>query len=111
MEMDADAVKNEKRTVYLMVVSATIVPLKSKGFKVESAPDESIKDKPAAALKVTGPDGKDFTLYFDKESGLPVRMKAKVIGFNGEEYLQESTFSDYKDFGRHQEGHEGHNQA
>ena len=37
MEMDQDAVKNEKRTVYLMVVPATILPLKSKGFKVESA--------------------------------------------------------------------------
>ncbi len=99
MDMDPDAVKNEKRTVYLMVVPATIVPLKSKSFKVESAPDESIKGKPAAVLKVTGPDGKDFTLSFDKESGLPVHLVAKVIGFNGEEYLQDSTFSDYKDFG------------
>jgi hypothetical protein len=46
-----------------------------------------------------GPDGKDFTLYFDKESGLPVRLVAKVIGWRGEEYVQDSTFSDYKDFG------------
>ncbi len=99
MDMDPDAVKNEKRTVYLIVVPARIVPLKSKSFKVESAPDESIKGKPAATLKVTGPDGKDFTLYFDKESGLPVRLVAKVIGWTGEEYLQASTFSDYKDFG------------
>ncbi len=99
MEMDADAVKNEKRNVYLMVVPATIVPLRSKSFKVESAPDESIKGKPAAALKVTGPDGKDFTLYFDKESGLPVRLVAKVIGWTGEEYEQDSAFNIYKDFG------------
>ena len=99
MDMDPDAIKNEKRTVYLMVVPATILPLKSKSFKVESAPDESIKGKPAAVLKVTGPDGKDFTLYFDKASGLPVRLVAKVIGWNGEEFVQDSTFSDYKDFG------------
>ncbi len=99
MDMDPDAVKNEKRTVYLMVVPATIVPLKSKGFKVESAPDETVKGKPAAVLKVTGPDGKDFTLYFDKASGLPVRLLAKVIGWNGEEFVQDSTYSDYKDFG------------
>ena len=99
MDMDPDAIKNEKRTVYLMVVPVTIVPLKSKGFKVESSPDESVKGKPAAVLKVTGPDGKDFTLYFDKESGLPVRLVAKVTGWRGEEYVQDSTFSDYKDFG------------
>ena len=99
MDMDPDAIKNEKRTVYLMVVPVTIVPLKSKGFKVETAADESVKGKSAAVLKVTGPDGKDFTLYFDKDSGLPVRLVAKVTGWRGEEYVQDSTFSDYKDFG------------
>jgi hypothetical protein len=99
MDMDPDAVKNEKRTVYLMVVPVTIVPLKSKGFKVESAADESVNGKSTAVLKVNGPDGKDFTLHFDKETGLPVRLVAKVIGWQGEEYIQDSTFSDYKDFG------------
>ncbi len=38
-------------------------------------------------------------LYFDKESGLPVRLVAKVTGWMGEEYTQETTLSDYKDFG------------
>lgn len=99
MEMDADAVKNEKRTVYLMVAPATIMPLKSKDFKVEPVADEAVKGKPAAALKVTGPDGKDFTLYFDKESGLPVRMVAKVIDWMGQEYVQDVTYSEFKDFG------------
>ncbi len=96
MDMDEDAVKNEKRTIYLSVAPATIVPLKSKDFKVTAAPDEKVGDKPAAVLKVTGPDGKDFTLSFDKESGLPVRMVAKVAGWMGEEYVQDTTFSDFK---------------
>ncbi len=99
MEMEPDAVKNEKRIVYLMVVPVTIVPLKSKDFKVETAADEVVKGKPAAALKVTGPDGKDFTLYFDKESGLPVRMVAKVTGWMGDEFVQDVSYGDYKDFG------------
>ena len=73
MEMDQDAVKNEKRSVYLWSSPTTILPLKGKGFKVESAPDEKVGGKPAAGIKGTGPDGKDFTLYFDKDSGLPVR--------------------------------------
>ena len=47
---------------------------------------------------MTGPDGKDFTLYFDKESGLPVKLVAKVVGFRGDEYTQETTYRDYKDF-------------
>src|SRR5262249_18023233 len=64
----------------------------------ESATDEKVGDKPASGLKVTGPDGKDFTLFLDKESGLPVKTVAKVRGFQGEEFTQEALYSDYKDF-------------
>ena len=79
--MDEDGVANEKRTIYLAVVPATLVPLKGKEFKIEPAGEEKVGDKPAVAIKVTGPDGKDFKLFFDKESGLPVRLEAKVVGF------------------------------
>src|SRR5438105_3696675 len=40
MEFDVNAVAVEKRNLYLQVVAVTIVPLKGKGFKVESAADE-----------------------------------------------------------------------
>jgi hypothetical protein len=98
MDLDGDALANEKRQVYLQVVPSLLVPLKGKGFKLESASEEKVGDKPAAVIKVTGPEGKDFTLYFDKESGLPVKLVAKVIGFGGEEFTQETTYKDYKDF-------------
>jgi hypothetical protein len=97
-ELDADTIANEKRSMYLQVATALLVPLKGKGFKIESAADEKVGDKPASVVKATGPDGKDFTLYFDKESGLTVKLVAKVIGFQGEEFTQESKYSDYKDF-------------
>jgi hypothetical protein len=97
-EMDKDAVANEKRTVYLQVVPNMVLPLIGKSFKVESAAEEKVGEKPAAVLKVTGPDGKDFNLYFDKDNGLPVKLVAKVRGFQGEEFTQETTFADYKDF-------------
>ena len=99
MALDKDALANEKRTLYLNVVPMTILPLKGKGFKVEAAGEEKVADKPAAVLKVTPPDGKDFKLYFDKESGLPVKLVAKVVGFMGEEFTQETTYADYKEMG------------
>ncbi len=99
MEMDDDGLANEKRSVYIEIVPTTLVPLKGKGFKLEAAAEGKVGDKPAAAIKVTGPDKKDFTIYFDKESGLPVKMTATMVGFNGEEYAQETTYKDYKDFG------------
>jgi hypothetical protein len=98
MELEKDALANEKRTVYLLVVPVTLLPLKDKGFKVEAAAADKAGDKPAVALKVTGPDGKDFTLAFDRESGLPVKMVAKVLDFMGNEFTQETTYGEYKDF-------------
>jgi hypothetical protein len=99
MELDDDQVAREKRTLYLQMVPVLLVPLKGPGFKVESAAEEKVGDRPASVLKVTGPDGKDFTISFDKESGLPVKTVATVPGFQGEDFTQESTFADYKDFG------------
>jgi hypothetical protein len=97
-EMEGDFLTNSKRNVYLEVLPATLVALKGKGYKLEAVDEQKVDDKPAAGIKVTCSDGKDFTLYFDKESGLPVKLVAKVAGFQGDEHTQETTFKDYKDF-------------
>jgi hypothetical protein len=97
-KLEDDALNNQKRTVYLAVVPVTVVPLKGEGFKVDSAAEEKVDGKPAVAVKVAGPDGKDFQLYFDKESGLPVKLTATVAGRQGGESKQETTFSNYKEF-------------
>jgi hypothetical protein len=97
-EMEEDGVANQKRNVYLLVAPVTVIPLKGKGFRLEAAGEEKVDGKPAAGVKVTAPDGKDFTLYFDKESGLPVKLVARVVGFQGNEFTQETTYKDYKDF-------------
>jgi len=98
-ELEGDALVNEKQRINMQAIPTTLVQLKGKGFKVESAAEEKIGDKPAVGIKVTGPEGKDFKLYFDKESGLPVKTVATVAGFGGgEEFTQETTFSDYKEF-------------
>jgi hypothetical protein len=99
MKLDKDAIANEKRTLYLQIIPATLLPLKGKGFKVESAGDQKVNGQPAVGVKVTGPDGKDFKLYFDKKTGVPVKLVAKVIGFMGDEFTQETTYGSYKDFG------------
>ena len=97
-DLEGDLLASEKRGIYLHVIPITLMPLRGKGFKVEAAGEEKVGDKPAAILKITGPDGKDFTLSFDKESGLPVKQVARVVGFQGQEHNQETTFADYKEF-------------
>jgi hypothetical protein len=98
LDLDANAVNNEKRTIYLQTIPVTIVALRTKDFKVETGGEESVNGKPAVILKVTGPDGKDFTLSFDKESGLPAKLKARVPGFQGDEFNQETVYTDFTDY-------------
>jgi zinc protease len=98
-ELDADSLANEKRSAYLQLIPVTLMPLKDKGFKLEAAGAEKVDGKPAVVLKVTAPDGKNFTLFFDKESGLPVKEVATMTSPAGQEFSVESTFLDYKDMG------------
>jgi hypothetical protein len=97
MELDKEALVGAKRGVYLQVVPMTMLPLKEKGFKVAVDKEEKVGDKAAVVLKVTPPEGEEFKLYLDKESGLPVKLTAKVKGFMNEDVMQETTYGDYKD--------------
>ena len=98
-ELDAATLARFKQAFYLQVIPITLMPLREKGFKLEAAGAENVGDKPAVVLKVTAPDGKDFTLFFDKESGLPVKEVATMTSPAGRENSVESTFLDYKDMG------------
>ena len=98
-ELDKDALASQKRGTYLTVVPVTILPLKGKEFKTELAGEEKVGDKQAVVVKCVGPDGKDFTISFDKESGLPIKQVAKVTGPMGEEFTQETSYGEYKEMG------------
>jgi len=99
MTLDADAVANEKRSAYLQAIGAvTLLPLKSADFQIAAASEEKVGDADAVGIKVTAADGKDFKIFFDKTSKLPVKVVANVRGFGGDEFSQETVYSDFKDF-------------
>ena len=107
MDMEATASPTRSERSISSVIPVTHCSAKGKGFKIETAGEEKVGDKPAAVVKVTGPDGKDFKLFFDKESGLPVKLVATVVGFDGDEFTQETTYEQLQRLRRHQEGHQG----
>jgi hypothetical protein len=98
MDMDDNGLTSAKQSIYLQVIPTTMVALKGKDFKAETAGEEKVGDAMALVLKVTCPDGKNFKISFDKESGLPLKLVATVAGFDGNEFSQETTLSEYKDF-------------
>jgi hypothetical protein len=98
MTLDGDGLNNEMRNIYTRVVPTTLVALKGKGFKVESAADEKIGEKMAKVVKVTAPEGGTFELCFDPETHLPAKMRATMAGFgDGPEFVLETSYADYKD--------------
>ena len=97
-ELEPDALANEKRILYLNLVAMNPLLLKDKAFKAETIGEEKVGERPAVGLKITGPDGKDFTLYFDRETGLPLREVATVVGWDRNEFTEDTTYSEYKDF-------------
>jgi len=97
-KLEDDQLANEKRVVYLQIVGQSPSLLKGAGFKVESDEEEKVDGKPATELKITGPDGKEFELSFDKATGLPVKMTATVVDPQGDEYKQETLLKTYKEF-------------
>ncbi len=61
------------REFYLQAIPVILLPVERNDFGYEAAGDGKVGDKPAAAPEIAAPDGKDFTLFFDKVAGLPVK--------------------------------------
>ncbi len=98
--LDSAQLTNAKRQCYINAAATTILPLKGKEFKTKLGEETKVGDKLAAVVQATGPDGKDFTLYFDKDSGMLIKVTAEgLLGFGGEEFKQEMFFKEYKDMG------------
>jgi hypothetical protein len=97
-ELTGEELARERRTGYMEWSTVTLLPLKQEPFKTDAAGGQKVNDKPAPGVKVTGPDGKTHTIYFDPQSGLPGKIVADVTDFQGDA-TQETTISDYKDFG------------
>src|SRR5262249_3663901 len=56
-----------------------------------------IGGRPAVGMLVRHEDHKDVTLFFDKESGLPMKSEIRLLNLEGKEALFEIRFQDYKD--------------
>jgi hypothetical protein len=97
MEMEGDMLANAKFNAFIDLAVPFPVLLKGKGIKTEAIGEEKVADKPAVGIKVTAAGGRDFKLYFDKETGIPVKRVAKVARFGPDEFMEEAMFTNYKE--------------
>jgi hypothetical protein len=85
-----------KHTAFVHAVTTTLIPLKADGVKLESAGETRVGDKLASAVRVTGTDGREFTLWFDKVSGLLLKAaEIPNLGPQAPKITTETTFDNY----------------
>ena len=96
-EMTKDELAEAKEQAYAGWV-ATLAPLKDKGFTLATVGEIRIDKRPALGVKVTSKGHRDVDLYFDKESGLLVKVETRVKDEGSGQEVTEETFpGEYKD--------------
>ena len=82
VELQGKELADEVWGFFWQSVPDTLVELKDPKFKTEVVGDVKVDGKPADGVKVTGPGGKDFVIYFDKKTGLPVVLVRSSTGID-----------------------------
>ena len=73
--------------------------LKDKAYTLSPLGEVKVGTQAAMGLSISHNDRKDVSLFFDKESGLPLKSEVRVADPQGKEITVEFLYSDYKDFG------------
>jgi hypothetical protein len=75
----------------------TLVPLQKKEFELKPLADAKVNDRAAAVVKVSSKGHPDATLFFDKKTGLLVKISRRVTRA-GLPIDKEYFYADHKDF-------------
>jgi outer membrane lipoprotein-sorting protein len=74
-EMEAEKLGTFKQEIYQLWVLSLIPLVKEKGFRLSEIPGKDVSGKPAVGIRIEKESQRPISLFFDKESGLPVRYE------------------------------------
>jgi hypothetical protein len=96
-ELDKDRLAEVREETYVIWLT-TLVPLQNdKGFEFTTLPEAKVLGRPALGVKVASKGHADASLYFDKQSGLLVKI-ARQARLAGRAIDKEYLYGDHKDF-------------
>jgi outer membrane lipoprotein-sorting protein len=95
-KMDADELKTTK---FESNFDEALIDYAKKGYKVSYVGEEDADGSPAYHLALTTQEGDVYDYFLDKDSYLPVKLKAHVKMQDGSTADFETNFSDYKEAG------------
>lgn len=92
-----DAIKTAMKDATQMMKVARLVPLvKDKEYELSLFGEAKVEDKPAVGVRVAEKGQKDITLFFDKATGLLVKVERRTVeGATGNEVNEERIVREY----------------
>jgi hypothetical protein len=97
MDLPKDALDAAKEEFYAGKV-VDLSAFKEKGYKLSALAEKKVGDRAAVGVSVAHKGHKDIFLYFDKETGMLLMSERQAKDpMGGEEYKQETRYSNYKD--------------
>jgi hypothetical protein len=95
-EMNKEQLAEARETLHVGAVQR-LIGLTGKDYKLSSLGDSKVGDKAAVGVRVERKGRRDVNLYFDKDSGLLLRLETRVKDLMADkEVTEERLFSDYK---------------
>jgi hypothetical protein len=72
--------------------------LRDKAYRLAPLGEVKVGTQATVGLSISHKDRKDVSLFFDKESGLPLKSEVRLTDPKGKEITVEVLYSDFKDF-------------
>jgi len=95
-DMDKDQLAEARETLHAGAVQR-LVGLTGKDYKLSSLGESKVGDKAAVGVHVERKGRRDVNLFFDKDTGLLLKLETRVKDLMaGKEVTEERLFSDYK---------------
>jgi hypothetical protein len=103
MDMTKEPPKDELapvlHTLYALRMPSLLPALKDKAYTLSPLGEVKVEDRTAVGLTVARKDYPDVNLFFDKESGLPVKCELRIKERGGREVTMHILYADYKESG------------
>jgi hypothetical protein len=97
-EAPANELPFVKDIFYSVRLPQMVAALRDPEFKLSPLGEANVKDEPAVGVTVAHKDHKDVSLYFNKKTGLPVKMEVRLTTTGGKDITLEAVYGDYKEF-------------
>lgn len=95
IDLGDDTKEAYKDVPHILRVMQLVPLVKDKAYKLELVGDDKVDDKPVAGVRASAKDQKDVSLFFDKTTGLMLKLEYRTKGPDGMEVTETRVVKEY----------------